>query len=148
MKACRSCQLRGYSRELCYLHIHRCQGHEEAQDNPPSLGLAGRVAMGVAVGVFAALTVSVAASFFSGLDACRSLLPVLVVAASIPGAVYGYVQGAHATHGLARGDRRGSARNGASSEVLPPSSRTRLSLIFVGHAPGANPTTRSASGCH
>ncbi len=133
MKACNSCQLRGYSRELCYLHVHRCHGHLAAQAAPPSLGLVGRVALGVAVGVCAALTVSVAASFFSGLDACRSLLPVLVVAASIPGAVYGFVQGYQSTHAPARPDRRTPGK-GAAAPSLPSSSRARLSLLFVGRA--------------
>ena len=143
MKACNSCQLRGYSRELCYLHIHRCQGNQEAQDTPPGLGLVGRVATGVAVGVFAALTVSVAASFFSGLDTCRSLLPVLVVAASIPGGVCGFVQGYQATHTLTEPDRRGN-----DGKASPSSSRARLSYIFVGHAAGGGRTTGSADGCH
>jgi hypothetical protein len=144
MKACHSCQLRGYSRELCYLHIHRCQGKPQAWDAPPSLGLAGRVAMGVAVGVFAGLTLSVAASFFAGLDACRSLLPVLAVAGSIPGAVYGFVQGHQANHAPRRPDLRG---NGTPSPPLLSGSRVRLYPIVVGHPGSGNRARSSTSRC-
>jgi hypothetical protein len=147
MKACRSCHLRGYSRELCYLHIHRCHGRPETSDAPPSLGLAGRVAMGVAVGVFGALTVSVAASFFSGLDVFRSLLPVLVVAGSIPGAVYGFVQDYQETHALTRSSRRGSTRIRSLSRARPAASRARPNFIFVGQSARGNPSAGSASNC-
>jgi hypothetical protein len=101
----------------------------------------------VAAGVFAALTISVAASFFSGLDVCRSLLPVLVVAACIPGAVHGFVQGCQ-NHTLARRERQGGTGNGTSSHMVSPSSRARLNLIFLGHPSGGNRPTGSASGCH
>jgi hypothetical protein len=148
MRACKSCQLRGYSRELCYLHIHRCHGNRNSGDAPPSLGLVGRVAMGVAVGVFGALAVSVAASFFSGLELFRSLLPVLVIAGSIPGAVYGFVQGYQETRARERPDRRSNTRKRCPSHVGPSSSRARRKLIFVGHATGASRTSGSAGGCH
>ena len=93
MKACDRCQLRGYSRELCAVHIHHCGGLVEEHPPSPGLKMVGRVAAGVAVGIFASLLVTASVSFVSGSSVFRTLLPVLVVASSIAGAAYGLVQG-------------------------------------------------------
>jgi len=62
MNACDDCELRGYSRELCILHIRHCRNHPEAGVGSPSARVSARMAGGVALGVCAALVLATAAS--------------------------------------------------------------------------------------
>jgi hypothetical protein len=147
MKACNRCQLRGYSRELCAVHVRHCRNDDQAQPTSPSLRVSVRVALGVAVGVFAALVVVTAASFVSGMSVFHTLLPVLVVASSLAGGVCGLVQGLGEI--VPRGQRHSSerrARNKKHDHGHAPrrTSSRPMGVFFIGHddqRPDANRTS-------
>ena len=99
MKVCETCELRGYSRELCVVHMRHCHVEREPRPAPRALKLVSQVAGGVAVSVVLALLVATASSFVGGNALCQRLLPVLVLASSLMGAAYGLARGISVTGG-------------------------------------------------
>jgi hypothetical protein len=79
MKNCDDCELRGYSRELCVVHIRHCRKHPESGTGSPALRVGARAAGGLALGVTVGLLFSTAASFVGGPSVFYALMPWLVV---------------------------------------------------------------------
>ncbi len=92
MKNCESCEMRGYSRELCAVHIRHCRKHPGGRPTPEPARLGARVAGGLAIGATAALLVSTAVSFVVGAAVFQSLMPTLVVGSGIVGGGWGLVR--------------------------------------------------------
>ena len=93
MKGCEDCDLRGYSRELCVVHLRHCRDRPQLREVPESLRVSARVAGGMAVGATAGLLVATAASFVGGAALLHALLLKLVASSGVVGGAWGLARG-------------------------------------------------------
>jgi hypothetical protein len=114
MNSCDQCDLKGYSRELCLMHIRHCRKHPGAGAASPATRVSARTAGGVAVGVSAGLILATAASFVGGPALFYALMLKLVAGGGLVGGGWGLAKGLAAE----RDDRR----------PAPPPSRARRGL--------------------
>lgn len=93
MSECDDCELRGYSRELCLIHLRHCRKLPERRPAPASLRLGARTAGGMALGATAGLLLSTAASFVGGPAVFYALMVKLVAAGGLIGGSWALVHG-------------------------------------------------------
>jgi hypothetical protein len=93
MTGCDDCELRGYSRELCMMHIRHCKQHPDAKPAPASVRIGARAAGAMALGSTAGLLVATAASFVGGPTLFHSLMVALVAAGGLVGGGWGLARG-------------------------------------------------------
>jgi len=93
MNDCDDCELRGYSRELCMMHIRRCRRHPERRPAPVSLRIGARAAGGMALGATAGLLLATAASFVGGPTLFYAVMLKLVAGGGLIGGGWGLARG-------------------------------------------------------
>jgi len=101
MNVCDDCDLRGYSRELCMVHLRHCRKHPEGRAGSPAARVAARTAGGVALGVSASLVVATAASFVGGPSWFYAVMGWLVATGGLLGGGWGLGRGLAAERALA-----------------------------------------------
>jgi hypothetical protein len=110
VRACNDCGIRGYSRELCTVHIRRQRRHPEPVRIPRPLTFGARVLGGLALGAGAGLLVATAASFVIGAAALAPAFLLKVVGAkALIGGFWGTSRAIAARR--ARGDRRATTES-------------------------------------
>jgi len=92
---CECCELRGYSRELCSVHMRHC-GKQQPRELSEPVKVGGKLVGGVAIGMLAGVLATTAASFVGGVALFQFLFVKLVTGG---GAVGGGI-------GLARSVKR------------------------------------------
>jgi len=90
VKQCDACGLRGYSRELCTVHIRHCRKHPQQRELSAALKFGLKVMGGLALGASAGVLVATAASFVVGSAATApAFLLKLVSAKALFGGLWG-----------------------------------------------------------